>query len=117
MIIDADPEKAELLVIPASDQAKAPQWVGELPPVPAEVARQIGKLRELIASDLGLITISNQESSSIDRFNILSPNNLKVSDYPINEHGLGMLSDEIGDHMEKSGSLPTDSKMTIEERN
>jgi len=117
MIIDADPEKAELLVIPASDQAKAPQWVGELPPVPAEVARQIGKLRELIASDLGLITISNQQSSSIDRFNILSANNLKVSDYPINEHGLGMLSDEIGDHMEKSGSLPTDSKITIEERN
>jgi len=117
MIIDADPEKSELLVVPASDQAKAPQWVGELPPVPAEVARQIGKLRELIATDLGLITISNQDSSSIDRFNILSSNNLKVSDYPINEHGLGMLSDEIGDHMEKSGSLPTDSKITIEERN
>ena len=42
---------------------------------------------------------------------------MKVSDYPINEHGLGMLSEEIGDHMEKSGSLPTDSKITIEERN
>ena len=39
MIIDADPEKSELLVVPVSDQAKAPQWVGELPPVPAEVAR------------------------------------------------------------------------------
>lgn len=116
MIIDADPEKSELLVVPASDQAKAPQWVGELPPVPAEVAREIGKLRELIADDLGLID-SPKDSNAIDRHNILVSSHLRISDYPINEHGLGMLSEEIGDHIEKSGSLPTDSKMTIEERN
>ena len=117
MIIDADPEKSELLVVPASDQAKAPQWVGELPPVPAEVAREIGKLRELIAVDLGLQDLDNSTISSIDRFNLLASNSLNISDYPINQHGLGMLSEEIGDHLEKSGSLPTDRKITIEARN
>ena len=117
MIIDADPEKSELLVVPASDQAKAPQWVGELPPVPADVAREIGKLRELIAVDLGLQDLENSTLSSIDRFNLLAPKSLDISDYPINQHGLGMLSEEIGDHLEKSGSLPTDRKITIEARN
>ena len=117
MIIDADPEKSELLVVPASDQAKAPQWVGELPPVPAEVAREIGKLRELIAVDLGLKGVDHSASNSIDRFKLLSSNSLKIDDFPINQHGLGMLSEEIGDHMEKSGSLPTDRNITIEARN
>ena len=41
---------------------------------------------------------------------------LDISDYPINEHGLGMLSEEIGEHMEKSGGLPTDRNITIEAR-
>ena len=117
MIIDADPEKSELLVVPASDQAKAPQWVGELPPVPAEVAREIGKLRELIAVDLGLKCVDYSASNSIDRFKLLSSNSLKIDDFPINQHGLGMLSEEIGDHMEKSGILPTDRNITIEARN
>ena len=117
MIIDADPEKSELLVVPASDQAKAPQWVGELPPVPAEVAREIGKLRELIAVDLGLKGVDHSASNSIDRFKLLSSNSLKIDDFPINQHGLGMLSEEIGDHIEKSGSLPTDRNITIEARN
>ena len=117
MIIDADPEKSELLVVPVSDQAKAPQWVGELPPVPAEVARDIGRLRWLIAEDLKLIGVSELENTSIDRFNLLSSNNIRLTDFPINEHALGMLSDEIGNHMEKSGALPTDKKMTIEARN
>ncbi len=117
MIIDADPEKSELLVVPASDQAKAPQWVGELPPVPAEVAREVGKLRQLIADDLGLLPNSSSGQKPIDRFNLLASESLSIIDYPINEHGLGMLSDEIGEHMEKSGSLPTDSRITIEERN
>ena len=116
MIIDADPEKSELLVIPASDQAKAPQWVGELPPVPADVAREIGKLRELVANDLGLLE-SNDTQQPLDRYNLRVVNKLQISDYPINEHGLGMLSEEIGEHMEKSGSLPTDSHITIESRN
>jgi len=115
MIIDADPEKSELLVVPASDQAKAPQWVGELPPVPADVAREIGKLRELVAEDLGLISV--EKLDSVDRFNLLSSSNLTLTDYPINEHGLGMLSEEIGEHMEASGVIPTDSRITIEARN
>ncbi len=117
MIIDADPEKSELLVVPVSDQAKAPQWVGELPPVPADVARDIGRLRWLIAKDLNLVEANNQNAREIDKFGLLSSNKLAVSNYPINEHALGMLSDEIGDHLEKAGILPTDRTITIEQRN
>jgi len=117
MIIDADPEKSELLVVPVSDQAKAPQWVGELPPVPADVSRDIGRLRWLIATDLNLLEDTFGKAKQIDKFQILSSDDLQLKDYPINEHALGMLSDEIGTHMEKSGVLPTDRKITIEERN
>ena len=44
-IVDADPEQSELLVIPTKDVAQAPTWLGELPPVPQEVGRDIGRLR------------------------------------------------------------------------
>ena len=55
IVVDADPEQNELLVAPVSDQGHAPQWVGELPPTPAEVAREAGRLRRLFAIDLGLM--------------------------------------------------------------
>ena len=67
---------------------------GELPPVPADVAREIGKLRELIANDLGLLESNDTQQHSIDTTYGLSIN-YQISDYPINEHGLGMLSEEM----------------------
>ena len=118
MIIDADPEKSELLVVPVSDQAKAPQWVGELPPVPPDIARDIGRLRAIIASDLG-IELAEPEMSSekIDTTQIFARRKTQISDYPLNQYALGMLSEEIGTHVSKTGSLPTDRTITIEERN
>ena len=60
LIVDADPEQSELLVAPVNDHGKAPQWLGELPPVPESVARDVGYLRHLIAHDLGLLEAPQQ---------------------------------------------------------
>ena len=118
MIIDADPEKSELLVVPVSDQAKAPQWVGELPPVPPDIARDIGRLRAIIASDLGIELVEpDMSSEKIDTTQIFARRKTQISDYPLNQYALGMLSEEIGTHVSKTGSLPTDRTITIEERN
>ena len=118
MIIDADPEKSELLVVPVSDQAKAPQWVGELPPVPPDIARDIGRLRGLIAEEFEIYSAENNGvEQEIDATQIFNRRNTTVSDYPLNDYALGMLSEEIGNHVEKTGSLPTDRRITIEERN
>ena len=54
IVVDADPEQSELLVAPVSDQGHAPQWVGELPPTPAEVA--LGK-QAACADSLQLIWV------------------------------------------------------------
>jgi len=118
MIIDADPEKSELLVVPVSDQAKAPQWVGELPPVPPDIARDIGRLRGLIAKEFEIFTPENDTPNQvIDTTQIFNRRGTSVADYPLNDYALGMLCEEIGNHVEKTGSLPTDRRITIEERN
>ncbi len=118
MIIDADPEKSELLVVPVSDQAKAPQWVGELPPVPSDIARDIGRLRGLIAEDLGIDLSENVlTTEEIDTTQIFARRETEITDYPLNQYALGMLSEEIGEHVSNTGSLPTDRTITIEERN
>lgn len=52
-IIDADPEQNELTVAPISEIGNAPVWSGELPPVPKEVAREVGQLRRSIAEMTG----------------------------------------------------------------
>ena len=118
MIIDADPEKSELLVVPVSDQAKAPQWVGELPPVPPDIARDIGRLRGLIAEEFEIYSPEKEGfEQEIDATQIFNRRKTNVSDYPLNSHALGMLCEEIGTHVEKTGSLPTDRIITIEERN
>ena len=118
MIIDADPEKSELLVVPVSDQAKAPQWVGELPPVPPDIARDIGRLRGLIAEEFEIYSPEKESvAQEIDATQIFNRRKTNVSDYPLNDHALGMLCEEIGTHVEKTGSLPTDRIITIEERN
>ena len=46
VIVDADPEQSELLVVPVKDNGEAPVWAGELLPVPIEVALEVGRLEE-----------------------------------------------------------------------
>ena len=64
-----------------------------------------------------LSTENNGIEQEIDATQIFNRRNTTVSDYPLNDYALGMLSEEIGNHVEKTGSLPTDRRITIEERN
>ncbi|MEZ8112398.1 MAG: DEAD/DEAH box helicase [Candidatus Poseidoniaceae archaeon] len=124
LIIDADSEKSELLVTPVTDQAHAPQWTGELPPVPKEVARDIGRLRQLVAEDMnlleGLEDEGDEEESEnqvgLDVGGIFAERDSKLSDHPIDGEAMSLLSEAIRSHIEATGHLPTDRKITIEER-
>lgn len=114
IVVDADPEQSELLVAPVSDQGHAPQWVGELPPTPAEVAREAGRLRRLFAIDLGLI--EDEEITHIDPAELLKGES-KLDDYPLNGEAKGMLADIISTHFSSAHMIPSERLITIEERN
>ena len=117
MIIDADPEQSELLVTPVSDQANAPQWVGELPPVPKAIARDIGRLRGLVAMDIGAYeTPPDSESDVVDVNGIFADRSSTLKEHPIDDEALGLLAETITNHLEVTGVLATDRKITIEER-
>ena len=114
IVVDADPEQNELLVAPVSDQGHAPQWVGELPPTPAEVAREAGRLRRLFAIDLGLM--EDEEINQIDPAGLLSGQST-IDEYPLNGEAKGILADIISTHFSSAQMLPSDRLITIEERN
>jgi len=114
IVVDADPEQNELLVAPVSDQGHAPQWVGELPPTPAEVAREAGRLRRLFAIDLGLM--EDEEINQIDPAGLLSGQST-IDDYPLNGEAKGILADIISTHFSSAQMLPSDRLITVEERN
>ncbi len=114
IVIDADPERNELLVAPVSDQGHAPQWVGELPPTPADISREVGRLRRLIAQDLSL-PIENPTKDIIDPANLLKGDST-LEDYPLNGEAKGLLAEAIRAHVEATGNLPTEAVMTIEKR-
>ena len=70
-IIDADPEQEELLVAPVKESGEAPIWAGELPPVPREVAEEVGRMRRSAAIEIGALP----EDDSCELF----------SSYPLSE--------------------------------
>ncbi len=118
-IIDADPEKEELLVAPVSDHAQAPVWSGELPPTPPEVAREIGYLRGLVAQESGWsppdfsdITVRGQ----LDIAGLVADTSLELEDYPLDSEALGQIFEAVNTHLEASGTVPTDRIITIERR-
>ena len=113
IVVDADPEQNELLVAPVSDQGHAPQWVGELPPTPAEVAREAGRLRRLFAIDLGLM--KDEEVVEIDPAELLKGDS-KLDDYPLNGEAKGMIADIIGTHFDSAKMIPSERLITIEDR-
>jgi ATP-dependent Lhr-like helicase len=114
MIIDADPEQSELLVTPVSDHGKAPQWLGELPPVPPQVARDIGRLRRLIAEDLGLV--EPMPPVELDPLGLVTKSSSALAEYPLDAEARSMVADVIRAHVEATGHLPTERTMTVEER-
>ena len=113
IVVDADPEQSELLVAPVSDQGHAPQWVGELPPTPADVAREAGRLRRLFAIDLGLM--QDEEVIEIDPAELIKGES-KLGDYPLNGEAKGILAEIVATHFDSAGMIPSDRLITIEDR-
>ena len=101
-IIDADPEQEELLVAPVKESGEAPIWAGELPPVPREVAEEVGRLRRSAAIEIGALSGSN----SYEPF----------SSYPLSEVAAETLVTSVADHLDATGVLPDDRTMTVEDR-
>ena len=100
-IVEADPEKSELLVAPTGSGGSAPVWAGELPPVPAEIAREVGDLRGLIRD------LATGEETEGDR---------EIESYPLAPDALGRLMGTITEHVDAAGSLPDASHIDIETR-
>jgi len=119
IVIEADPERNELLVAPVTDQGSAPEWMGELPPVPAEVAREVGELRLAIARENEWFLPPDDGAS----FDLVTkawlaelPQPRPVSDFPLSDTSLGTLTDSIANHLEATGSIPHSRLLTIEDR-
>lgn len=101
-IVDADPEQEELLVAPTKETGEAPVWAGELPPVPKEVAREVGKLRRSTAINLGAI----EDDETVIPF----------EDYPLSPNARELLMYTIAEHIDATGVLPDEKTITIEDR-
>ncbi len=101
-IVDADPEQEELLVSPVKETGEAPVWAGELPPVPKEVAKEVGKLRRCVAITLG----------AIDSDETVIP----FEKYPLSPNARDVLMYTISEHIEATGVVPDEKTVTIEER-
>jgi len=101
-IVDADPEQEELLVAPIKETGEAPVWSGELPPVPKEVAREVGKLRRSIAITLG--AVENDDSV------------VPFEEYPLSPSAREALIYAVSEHIEATGVLPDEKTVTIEDR-
>ena len=101
-IIDADPEQNELTVAPISEIGNAPVWSGELPPVPKEVAQEVGQLRRSIAEMTG----SLEERGGIIPFDR----------YPLSNEAASGYIQSVMDHLDSTGHIPDDLKLTLEVR-
>ncbi len=117
-IVDADPEKSELLVAPVSDQGSAPVWSGELPPVPAKVAREVGWLRLAIAGDHGFVMEEEDIGFSplVEAWIASLPSMREVDSYPVSDTSLGLLTQNVLEHIESTNSVPHPRLLTIEKR-
>ena len=115
-IIEANPEKSELMVAPVGKGGSAPVWSGELPPVPAEIAREVGGLRRAIrelATGEEVETIEN--GPRLDRIGG-APSSFDIDDYPIAQDALDKLMQKVVEHVDATGSLPDERHLDIETR-
>jgi len=115
-IIEADPEKSELIVAPVGKGGNAPVWSGELPPVPAEIAREVGQLRRSILElATGVESKSVEQIGRLDRIGGPAPN-CDIDDYPLAKDALSKLVEKVVGHVEASGNLPDERHLDIETR-
>ncbi|MCS7386143.1 MAG: DEAD/DEAH box helicase [archaeon GB-1867-005] len=91
-IVKISEEDLKVFVEQYEDELGAiPAWIGELIPVPFEVALEVGRIRELIAS--GKIAAQN---------------------YPLTKRALRKAARELKEHVACGVPLPTDKVMVIE---
>lgn len=102
-IIDADPEQEELVVAPVKETGEAPVWIGELPPVPQEVAEEVGRLRRSAAIAIGALPPEDGY--------------LPFDAYPLSDDARQSLVSSVAEHVDATGELPDDRSITIEDRN
>ena len=115
-IVEANPEKTELLVAPVGSGGTAPVWSGELPPVPAEIAREVGALRRAIRElATGEQREEQEEGLRLDRIGG-RPESHDIDDYPLAPDALSKLIDKIVEHVDASSSLPDERTVDIETR-
>jgi len=115
-IVEANPEKSELMVAPVGSGGSAPVWSGELPPVPAEIAREVGALRRTIrALATGEDFEDEIKGSRLDRIGGPPPN-CDIDDYPLAPDALSKLVDKVAEHIDASGSLPDERTLDVETR-
>tara|TARA_B000000441_G_scaffold39344_1_gene25701 strand:+ start:100 stop:1560 length:1461 start_codon:yes stop_codon:yes gene_type:complete len=115
-IIEADPAKSELIVAPVGKGGIAPVWSGELPPVPAEIAREVGQLRRSILElATGIAPESLDDGARLDRIGGPAPE-CDIDDYPLAKDALAKLVDKVVEHVDASGNLPDERHLDIETR-
>ncbi len=115
-IVEANPEKTELLVAPVGSGGTAPVWSGELPPVPAEIAREVGALRRTIRE---LATGEDRDDEyggvRLDRIGG-PPVSCDIADYPLAPDALSKLMNKVVEHVDASSSLPDERTLDVETR-
>ncbi len=115
-IVEANPEKTELLVAPVGSGGTAPVWSGELPPVPSEIAREVGALRRVIR-ELATGEPNNELEQGIRLDRIGGhPETHDIGDYPLAPDALSKLMDKIVEHVDASNSLPDERTLDVETR-
>ena len=123
-VVDADSEKVELLVAPVSEQGDAPVWAGELPPVPADIAREAGAIRIAVARSHGWSTGLEESASDeprgptvgLDPWLTGDSVTYDLDDYPLSSPSLARLAESVAEHIEASGCLPHARLLTLEQR-
>jgi ATP-dependent Lhr-like helicase len=115
-IVEADPEKAELLVAPVGSSGPVPVWSGELPPVPAEIAREVGALRRRLIELAGGVEV--EPTDSHERIDWIGGPAVEkgIEHYPIDPVALSRLMTKVVDHVDASGHLPDERNLDIETR-
>ncbi|MDP6899651.1 MAG: DEAD/DEAH box helicase [Candidatus Thalassarchaeaceae archaeon] len=115
-IVEANPEKSELLVSPARVSGPVPIWSGELPPVPAEIAREVGALRRRIR---GLASgIQEEEMEGAERLDWIggAMPDVDIEDYPLAPDAMDILMNTISEHVDATSNLPDERHLDIETR-
>jgi len=128
-MVDADPERSEVLVAPVSEAGHAPVWSGELPPVPAAIAREVGSMRRAVSNLLageenGDEQDDGREENQLDgepaggltSWIAGCDLDYDIDDYPIGTDSLQLLGDAIADHVAAADSLPDGRLLAIEKR-